>query len=262
MNHKYIEINKLSHLHNGFSIYFCKTDYLVSEFENIKNQKENIILISGNSDYAITDRIVDIAPKNIKKWYAQNALSNNPILEPLPIGLENKLPSVREGHGVGYFDRATLKESLIKKTGLNNKEPKKFVYANFNIYTNYNYRNPIKEICQNKNFIDWEEPNLSLDSFFDKILDYQMIVCPAGNGLDTHRLWEILYCNRIPITFKVANYKLYEVYNKLPIILLENLEDLINENLLHEKYLECMNKKYDLSILDIDYWINKIEPNK
>jgi hypothetical protein len=257
-----IEINKLSHLHNGSSVFFCKTDYLFSEFENIKKQNNDVVLITGNSDYAITDEIVSLIPINIKRWYAQNALSNNSVLEPLPIGLENKLPSVRENHGIGYFDRATLKESLLEKIKSRNKEPTKFVYANFNINTNPNYRNPIKEMCQNASFIDWEEPNLSLESFFDKVLDYKMIVCPAGNGLDTHRLWEILYCNRIPITFKVANYKIYEVYNKLPIILLENHKDLRNQDLLQQKYLECINKKCDLSILNINYWITKIQDNK
>ena len=259
MKNKYIEINKLSYLHNGSSIFFCKTDYLLSEFENIRKQNNNVILITGNSDYAITDEIVSLAPGNIKKWYAQNALSNNSILEPLPIGLENKLPSVRESHGVGYFDRATLKESLLEKANSNNKEPTKFVYANFNVNTNYNYRNPIKEMCQNVSFIDWEEPNLPLNSFFDKVLDYKMIVCPAGNGLDTHRLWEILYCNRIPITFKTGNYKLYELYNKLPIIILENDRDLTDYGLIEKKYSECINKKYDLSLLDINFLISKIQ---
>jgi hypothetical protein len=258
-NSKYIEINKLSRLHNGSSIFFCKTDYLLSEFENIKRQNNNVILITGNSDYAITDQILALAPKNIKKWYAQNAISNSPILEPLPIGLENKLPSAREGHGIGYFDRATLKESLLEKVNLNNKEPTKLVYANFNINTNHNYRNPIKAICQNVSFIDWEEPGLSLNSFFDKVLEYKMILCPAGNGLDTHRLWEVIYCNRIPVTFKVGNYKLYELYNKLPIILLENNKDLMNHSLVEKKYAECINKKYDMSILDISTLINKIE---
>jgi hypothetical protein len=258
-NSKYIEINKLSHLHNGSSIFFCKTDYLLSEFENIKNQKDNVILITGNSDYPITDTIANAAPKNIKKWYAQNAISNNPIIEPLPIGLENKLPSVREGHGVGYLDRASLKEKLLEKASSNNKEAKKFVYANFNINTNPIHRDSVKEMCQKASFIDWEEPNLSLDSFFDKISEYKMIVCPAGNGLDTHRLWEVLYCNRIPITFKMANYKLYELYNKLPVIILENNKDLMNYKLIEEKYSECIDKQYDMSTLDIGVLINKIE---
>ena len=258
-NSRYIEINKLSHLHNDSSIFFCKTDYLLSEFEKIKRQNNNVILITGNSDYAITDQIVNAAPKNIKKWYAQNALSNSPIIEPLPIGLENKLPSVRKGHGIGYFDRASLKERLLERASLNDKEAKKLVYANFNINTNPNHRDSIKEMCQKTSFIEWEEPNLSLDSFFDKIVEYKMIVCPAGNGLDTHRIWETLYCNRIPITLKIGNYKLYELYNKFPIIILENNKDLMDYELIEKKYLECIDKQYDLSILDINFLINKIK---
>jgi hypothetical protein len=259
-NSKYIEINKLSHLHNGSSIFFCKTDYILSEFKNIEKQNNNTILITGNSDYAITDQILTLAPKNIKKWYAQNAIANSPILEPLPIGLENKLPSERENHGIGYFDRATLKESLLnKKIDSKNKEPTKFLYANFNINTNPDYRNPIKKICQNIDFIDWEEPNLLLDSFFDKVLDYKMIVCPAGNGLDTHRLWEVLYSNRVPITFIIDNYRLYDLYRKLPIVLLNNIQQLYDKNLIEDLYLDCYNKIYQKDMLDINYWIYKIQ---
>jgi hypothetical protein len=33
----------------------------------------------------------------------------------------------------------------------------------------------------------------------------------------------------------------------------------MNYELIEEKYLECINKKYDLSILDINFLINKIE---
>ena len=259
MNSKYIEINKLSYLHNGSTIFFCKTDYLFSEFQNIAQQKNKVILISGNSDYSITDEILDIAPKNIKKWYAQNALSNNSILEPLPIGLENKLPSARKGHGVGYFDRATLKESLLEKSNSNNIEPTKFIYANFNVSTNFYHRNPIKKLCQSIDFIDWEEPNLSLNSFFNKILDYKTVICPAGNGLDTHRLWEVLYSNRIPITFKTGNYKLYELYNKLPIILLNNIDQLLDKNFIMQEYNRCLSQVWDKSLLDVNLWIKTIQ---
>jgi hypothetical protein len=259
MNPKYIEINQLSHLHNGSTIFFCKTDFLIEEFENIKKQNNNVILITGNSDYSITDEILTIAPKNIKKWYAQNALSNNSILEPLPIGLENKLPSARKGHGVGYFDRATQKEFLLEKSNSNNIEPTKFIYANFNTNTNVYHRNPIKKLCQSIDFIDWEEPNLSLNSFFNNILEYKMVVCPAGNGLDTHRLWEVLYSNRIPITFKMANYKLYELYNKLPIILLNNIDQLLDKNFIMQEYNRCLSQVWDKSLLDVNLWIKTIQ---
>jgi hypothetical protein len=108
-----IEINKFSQLHDEKNIFFCKTDYILEDFKNISKSDRPVTLITGNSDYAITDELVSLAPKNIVSWYAQNALSNAEILHPIPIGLENKLPSVRDGHGIGYFDRASEKEELL-----------------------------------------------------------------------------------------------------------------------------------------------------
>ena len=100
-----IQLNKFSELHDGEKIIFCKTDFLDSEFNNISKINGDVILITGNSDYAITDDIVKRAPKNIKKWYAQNALTNSDLVTPIPMGIENKLESLRLGHGIGYFER-------------------------------------------------------------------------------------------------------------------------------------------------------------
>lgn len=260
MNHKYeyIQINKLSILHDNHKIFFCKTDYLFSEFENIKQKNNDTILISGNSDYPITDEIINLAPKNIKKWYAQNALSNNAILEPLPIGLENRFFASREGHGIGYPSRMETKENILQNINTN-KTSNKFIYANFNINTNINHRNKIKEICLATPFITWREPDLSLKDFYEEILDHKMVLCPAGNGIDTHRLWETLYSNRIPITFKIGNYKIYELYKELPIIILNNISELNNFDLIMSHYYKIINQSFDYRILNIDYWFLKIQ---
>jgi hypothetical protein len=93
-----------------------------------------------------------------------------------------------------------------------------------------------------------------LTSFFDKILDYEAIICPIGNGIDTHRLWETLYSNRIPIIIKVGDYKIYELYEKLPIIILENENQLYDEKLLDIKINQIKNNQYDMSLLDMSHW--------
>jgi hypothetical protein len=255
----FFEFNKLSQLHNNSNIFFCKTDYIVEEFNRLSNnQNTDIILLTGNSDYAITDDVVKLAPPNISVWYATNAVSNSDLIIPLPLGLENKLPSIRPNHGIGYFDRASHKERLLNISNSDRSIPGKLIYANFNINTNYQYRSTIKNYCINSNHIDWEEPNLTLDNLFNKILEYKMIVCPAGNGIDTHRLWEVLYSNRVPITIKTGNYKIYELYKKLPIIILDNISDLLNYNLILEKYYHIKSQSYDLSLLNINYWISLI----
>lgn len=257
---KIIEINKLSSLHNGENIIFCKTDFLFEEFEKIKKLKNDVVLITGNSDYPIDEYRFNGKPKNVKKWFAQNAIVNDIDLIPIPIGFENKLPALRDGHGIGYYDRVSLKENLV----LRNLQviPTKKIYANFNVGTNTYHRTMVRDVCIKSNHIDWDAPNLSVVEFFDKILDYEMIVCPVGNGVDTHRLWEVLYSNRIPITIKVGDFKIYELYEKLPIIILDNIEDLYNIDLIEEKLEKIKSNEYDLSILDISYWLDEINQNK
>jgi hypothetical protein len=251
-----IQLNKFSELHNGNKIIFCKTDFIFEEFEKISKIPNDIILITGNSDYPIDDLRFSLKPNNVKKWFAQNALINNEILIPLPIGIENKFPSFRPNHGVGYGDRVIEKENLLSRNLIVN--PSKKYYSNFNVFTNYSYRSTIKDICIKTPHIEWEDPNLSLLNFFDKILDYEAIICPIGNGIDTHRLWEVIYSNRIPITIKTGNFKIYNLYEKLPIIILENENELYDEKLLDNKLTEIKNKKYNLKLLDFSYWKNCI----
>jgi len=253
----FLEHNKLSHLHDEKTIFFCKTDYILQDFETIAKLNNTVILITGNSDYPITDHIISLAPKNIKKWYAVNALTHNPMIEPIPLGLENQYFSLRDNHGIGYPERASLKETILQNID-KNYIPTKFLYCNFNISTNPDHRQKVYNIAKKLNHITIDQPNLSLHDFFKKIQDHKMTVCPAGNGIDTHRLWEVLYCGRIPITINLANYKIYDLYSRLPIIILDKIEDLLNYDLIEHKYNTIISTKYNLDILDSSYWIDKI----
>jgi hypothetical protein len=253
----FIQLNKFSELHDGENIIFCKTDFIFDEFKKIEKIPHDVILITGNSDYPIDEFRFNRKPKNIKRWYAQNALVNDEVLIPIPIGIENKLESVREGHGIGYYDRVSEKEQLLSRDL--NVTPEKFIYSNFNINTNFNQRINYKNISKNANHIEWEESNLTLESFFNNILEYKMVLCPVGNGIDTHRLWEVLYSGRIPITVSMGNYKLYDLYKNLPIIVLDEIEDLLDYYLIEEKYNKVVSNDYKLELIDYNYWRNQIK---
>jgi hypothetical protein len=248
-----IQLNKFSKLHDGANVIFCKTDYILSEFEYINNLSNDVILITGNSDYGITDDIIKNMPKNILKWYGQNVLTFHDKIEPIPMGLENKLESFRYGHGVGYYERVEKKEEILNKNFT--IKPDKFIYSNFQVNTNFHHRMSVKDICIKSNHIEWEEPNLSIDNFFNRILEYEMVVCPAGNGVDTHRIWEVLYSKRIPITIKIGNYKIYDLYEKLPIIILDSIYDLENYDLIKDKLNHVKSKLFNLNLLDSNYWM-------
>lgn len=251
-----LQLNKFSELHDGKKIIFCKTDYLLREFEYIRSLKNEVVLISGNSDYPINDTISKNLPKNVKLWYSQNVLTYHEKITPIPLGIENRIESKRIGHGVGYYDRVKIKEELLSRNL--DISPFKKIYSNFNIHTNFSHRNIIKQVSLMSPHIDWEEPNQNLENFFDKILEYEITLCPAGNGVDTHRIWEVLYSNRIPMTIKMGNFKIYDLYEKLPIIILDSVSELENYDLIKQKYEVAQTKKENLFLSDFEYWKNEI----
>lgn len=252
-----IQINKFSHLHNHNNIIFCKTDYLIEEFDAIRKLNSEVVLVSGNSDFVIDEVIYEKKPDNVIKWYAQNAMFTNEILKPLPIGIENNLPAVRDGHGVGWGHRVQLKEDCINNQ--KEKTPTKFIYANFQISTNPAHRNIVKNFCESIQHIDWEAPNLSLTDFMFKIKDYEAIICPIGNGPDTHRFYEVLYMNRIPIVFEKVTYEILHKY--YPCVFVEELSILNDYETMKTKIEIEKNKSWDKNMLYSQYWIDLIKSN-
>lgn len=252
------QINKLSDLHNGENIFFCKRDYILNEFDKLSKLSNEVVLITGNSDYIINDEIASKIPINVKFLFAPNNLSKSNKVISIPLGLDNCSNSLLgDYHGIGYGSNCQeYNLNLFVKENPIDKEPKNFIYCNFNVSTNFHHRNEIKKICKNLNHIYVEESNLSTIDFYKKILSFKLILCPSGNGPDTHRFYETLYLKRIPVVF---NEKMYEnLYRNFPCIFIENIHDLSNISFLNEEILKIKNKKWDYNMLNVEYWKNKI----
>lgn len=183
---------------------------------HIHKFKNPFILISHNSDYNISDcestkKIIEC--KQLIKWFAQNVEYIHNKLHFLPIGIANRM---WEHGNISWFENITDF----------NKE--KHVYMNFNIDTNYELRTNCLNILIYK--IDF----LPILSPFDNIQllkRYRFSICPEGNGLDTHRLWESLYVKTVPILIKNAFSENIKNVTNFPMILLDRWEDLDVESL-------------------------------
>jgi len=256
----FIHAHKFSDLHDGDQIIYsiATNQMILSSFGLIKNTTKPVILITANADLSIDDNIINSAPNNLHLWFAQNAVSNHPKLRIIPEGLQ---PSHQSKTGDIGYAIAGVKESIL--SSLKETNPTKFIYANFAIGTNPTFRQPIKDICERVDFIDWdvnvtytsyESYNnvVSLEYFYTKIKDYRATVCPIGNGLDTHRVYETLYCNRIPITFNKVLYD--KLYYQFPVVLLDNINDLTNYELLNILITEQEKKIWDKNLLNFSYW--------
>ena len=241
------QFNKLSRLHDGEKIIFCKTDYLKSEFQNIEKKKNKVILMSGNSDYAVTE---------------SNVASNHPRITSMPLGLDNDFMALRDGHGVGW-DHAIQKREILSSLFCNDtgNEITGLIYANFDISTNNDWRSSVASACQDNDFITYDKHRTEYKEFISQILSHKMVVCPLGNApqlqADNHRIYETLYCNRVPIVFLQNQSILYKsIYSKLPVVILNDLEDLYKEDKIIEMYEKVKNNPVDL--IKYSFWRNKI----
>jgi hypothetical protein len=169
--------------------------------------KNDFCLITHNSDREIreTPEILTILnTKNLKKWYCQNLCFEHEKLCFLPIGIANSMWP----HGNLDFHLLPIDKS-------------KNVFFNFNINTNPNKREVCYESLKTK--LEWL-PNISPNENIKRLSEYKFCICPEGNGVDTHRLWEALYVKTIPIVIQSEFTKIL-IKNKIPLIVLNNWDE-------------------------------------
>ncbi len=223
-------------------VIFVNADLLEIYFEIIHPKISNrYILITHNSDREISLKEIKLADDKIIKWFAQNLTdSSNESLNFLPIGLENL-------RRLKYGRKKWFKQTINKKT--------KYILSSFNELTNFEERSGIAKVLEN-NLIEYKEFS-SVSSYFNNLIDYKYIICPPGNGLDTHRVWESLLLKIIPI-HKINNFTLILKNNGVPGLYVENWEDLnkySREQL--DDYYSNFNEDDFEKFSSNEYWIDK-----
>jgi hypothetical protein len=211
------DINRINNIncYNSIFVFTHDLDY-INNFD-ISNK----ILISHNSDHEINKNY------NAKLHLAQNCLIKHNNLIPIPIGIENKQ----------WFDHNILfqvRHMNIPKT--------KNIYFFFNLNTH-----PSRQNCFNKliNTLEFNTRRNKKD-YFIELAKHKYAVCPRGNGLDTHRIWECLYLNVIPIIIQNDSVNI----DDLPINILNDWNDI---NSITDEFYNIK-----LSKLTISYYKNLI----
>jgi hypothetical protein len=247
-----IQFNKFAKLHNGKDIFFCKTDYLARLFASLKGYYTPSVLISGNSDYPLTDAMIAEAPMCIRKWFAQSVNTTHPMAVAMPYGLENTDDCIVEGHGKGH-GRGYKVEAAANPP---DREPTKELYANFSLDT-HPVRGPLYQLCESLPYVTTnaspshgETNNRPYQVFVDEIVDHKMVICPRGNApAETHRFWETLYFNRVPI---IKQNQGNSFFAALPVVVLEDWEQLKDKAFLDVEWARVKDNSREM--LEMSYW--------
>lgn len=238
------EVDKLEDI----NIVYTHTFYVRQLFSLLAELPQRFVVITHNSDVNIDDSF--LVPNNVVKWFSQNVNVIHEKIESIPIGLENDM----------WFPQLRKKEKMLAKL----KEPRKYknlVYMNFNIATNPAKRQPVYDALKDEPWVtvDMGVNGKRFDQYLDNIYNHKFVLCPEGNGIDTHRIWECLYMGTTSLVNANINRNFY--YD-LPMIEVGEwkliTEDWCNHAYEDIKWLEINNPNLNPRVLTFEYWKHRI----
>jgi len=77
--------------------------------------------------------------------------------------------------------------------------------------------------------------NVSPCDNIKRLSEYKFCICPEGNGVDTHRLWEALYLKTVPIVIK-SNFTNILKNSNIPLVIVDSWDNLNIEELNYEEF--------------------------
>lgn len=201
-----------------------------------------------NSDNSF-DLPADSLPKCVRQVFAQNCMtppSENVHL--LPIGLQN---SMWNPTNISALFSVMTQTYTLKKT--------KPVIVMHNENT-FPYRAKVSKVIQDTKFTHIHRGKPFAD-YLREMAEHRFALCVRGNGIDTHRFWEALYLNVIPVIInnqhtkcdafvehlRFLNLPFYEIRH-LTMFCKTHNEDFFSEELYQGIMKRCSNWRPKLDI--------------
>lgn len=237
---------------NKNNICYIKTDFFyIGKFiwrEMLHPSKIDDVCVIGHSDYSINDEI----SKKFKKIFCINRDTDSENTFGLPLGITNYCDDTKL-HKI-YGDRDIMIDVINQPMDKEN-----LAYINFNVNT-FKERKKIFDFFTEKSWVFFGKNDNTINGrkkYLQDIKSSKFVICPRGNGIDTHRIWETLYMGSIPI---VKYHKAFHLFTDLPILFINDWSQ-VNKKNLEETYVNFTNKEWNLEKLKISYWENFILEN-
>jgi hypothetical protein len=255
---RYME--KINQFNKPEHIQYYKTDFLFNDGvwrdkKINRYQMNSDILVNGHSDFEINQTLSYVLSLKNKPKFIYSINSNNSTKNSLglPLGITNDCNDSEIHKILGNLDM--MKEVYLEYS---KKEFRKsLVLLNIN-KTTHPERSYVFDKFSKESYVTLSLPDISMEGrrkYLIDIAEHEFVLCPRGNGVDTHRLWETLYMERIPIvTYEDAHAS----FIGLPILFINNWNE-ITESFLREKLIEIKSKKWMWNKVYLDYWMKMLD---
>jgi len=230
-------------------VVFCKIDEVLRFFERLRLTRKRIILVTGEGDLPCDAFRQRFLPANVVRWFATNVTSLHPRVTALPLGLG----SPRSG--------ATLRAEELSGMSASGMPRDRWLYVNFRPDTNPAVRQPTFEFFRDHpgagDWITFQPPSERGGNgpFLDALVRHRFVLCPPGNGVDTHRMWEALLAGAIPVAL---HSRAMEPFANLPILFVDDFREVTRE------FLGAAFQKYPdppvvSPLMTSEFWQAKIQ---
>jgi len=226
-------------------VVFCKIDEVWRLFRALRRTRKRIVLVTGEGDKPVTPGLWRQKPPQVTAWFGTNMFAESETAHPLPLGLGNA------------NDPATLDWADIENASTQPPARSLVLYANFGTRSNPTVREPLLDWVS-RSEQDWitRQPHAAGGGkavYLQQLFTHRYVLCPPGNGEDTHRMWEALYCGAIPI---VRRSPAIRDFRDLPIFFVEDFLTLTPQ-LLAESTVRGSGEKLDLA-----WWRSRLHTSR
>ncbi|MFM8459617.1 MAG: hypothetical protein ACKOB0_11880, partial [Chthoniobacterales bacterium] len=198
--------------------------------------------VTGEGDKPASPELYAQKAPHVAHWFGTNMFAEAADTTPIPLGLGNE------------EDATTLIVEEIAAGAARGIKREKLLYANFGAASNPAVREPLRDWLQ-KSAQQWitRESHGGLSgkaAYVDALYSHHFVFCPPGNGEDTHRMWEALYCGAIPV---VRESPAMRNFRDLPILFVTRLDSL-SEQFLLGQLATWSQQRFSREKLGMEYW--------
>ena len=207
-----------------------------------------VVILSHNSDGCIVppgtptreyDFVWWSCPANVIHWFGQNVDVNDARLTPIPVGLERVrwYPQLRKHEAMLSTPRAAERQLCYLNANTRIRVQREELYQRFE-------GQPWMTAERGQNGENFEH-------YARQLASHKFVLCPDGNGMDTHRTWEALYLGAYPVVQR--HHFTEEFARRLPLVIVDDWGQVTPE-FLDSKYAEFTSRPWHVAPLTLSYW--------
>ena len=172
---------------------FINVDLVYAFVRSLPIYRRKHVYLIHNSDQPFDEGKLNVLLPHAIHIYAINTTVKHPKLTTIPLGFPDAALDF-----ISTFQRPDIPRDIE-------------IYLNFSINTNVQKRLD----CYNA-FKD--DPRVVIkgdrtrEQYYEDLCRSKYVLCPEGTGMDTHRVWEAIFCGATPVVLRNPLADLYAVY--------------------------------------------------